>query len=474
MLARLLLLRRAQRLVSIALAGSSPAPRTPALAAITARGGERRQQRAPARRSSSMLIAREPSRETPPRAPLPGRPSRLTAASSFANGSTAIRLPSSLPGAGDAAVDEERVHRLRRLDAEDTGAVLLRKDLRAAGMDEQRRVPGREEADRGRRLGVGQRQPRQVDELAARLVAKARAARARPSAADDRLDRQARPVGDLRRRRRPEAAQVAADELARRLGRASSSGSGADPVLGEREQVGPAALPGPRRRHADEVEPDAHPVRPRRAEAGDLLHLLARQRLAALEPRPHPLRRGGELRRRWLAAAVADERLAPRARGSPRSTSTSRAARRGGSSPAAASPGRPCGARAPGSGSSRSSALHPGEQADVHRRRVLRLDPADPLERLRQRAGERLEQALAGEQRPVQLALAEDALGGGHGADLAAPPSAGDGDAVAADREEAEEPDQPDAPQHRGPDVVAGRVRRRTAPGRRRPSSRTG
>ena len=50
---------------------------------------------------------------------------------------------------------------------------------------------------------------------------------------------------------------------------------------------------------------------------------------------------------------------------------------------------------------------HARPRADVHRRRVLRLDPAHRVERVRQRQVERLEQALAREQRPVQVALGE-------------------------------------------------------------------
>jgi hypothetical protein len=59
-------------------------------------------------------------------------------------------------------------------------------------------------------------------------------------------------------------------------------------------------------------------------------------------------------------------------------------------------------------------AVEPRPQPDVHRRRVLRLDTPDPPERLRQRVPGALEQQLAGEQRPVELLLAEGALGLGH------------------------------------------------------------
>jgi hypothetical protein len=58
--------------------------------------------------------------------------------------------------------------------------------------------------------------------------------------------------------------------------------------------------------------------------------------------------------------------------------------------------------------------LEPRPQADVHRRRVLGLDPGDPLERPRQRHPAALEQQLAGEQRPVELPLGERAHGANH------------------------------------------------------------
>src|SRR5918994_1350733 len=77
------------------------------------------------------------------------------------------------PGSGNAAVDEKRRHRLRRLRAEHTRPVLLRKDLRAARVREQGRVPHGEEANRRGRLWVGKRRPRQIDQLTAALVLKA-------------------------------------------------------------------------------------------------------------------------------------------------------------------------------------------------------------------------------------------------------------------------------------------------------------
>ena len=89
------------------------------------------------------------------------------------------------PGAGDLTVDQERVDRVRRLRVEDEGPVLLRQDLRPARMDEERRVPDRQEARRRRRVGIRERRAREVEELSRsrRGTAGARSARApgRPS-----------------------------------------------------------------------------------------------------------------------------------------------------------------------------------------------------------------------------------------------------------------------------------------------------
>ena len=77
------------------------------------------------------------------------------------------------PRAGDGAVDEEGRDRLRHLRREDPRPMLLGKDTRPPRMDEEHGVPRRQEAHRRRRLGVGQRRAREVEELAARLVAEA-------------------------------------------------------------------------------------------------------------------------------------------------------------------------------------------------------------------------------------------------------------------------------------------------------------
>ncbi len=57
-----------------------------------------------------------------------------------------------------------------------------------------------------------------------------------------------------------------------------------------------------------------------------------------------------------------------------------------------------------------SEPLHPRPQSDVHRRRVLRLEPAHALEGAGDGGPRTLEQKLAREERAVELALREDAL----------------------------------------------------------------
>ena len=54
---------------------------------------------------------------------------------------------------------------MRRLDVEDARAVSLGQDARPAGVNEQGRVPGRQEPDRRRRRWVRKRRPRQVEQL---------------------------------------------------------------------------------------------------------------------------------------------------------------------------------------------------------------------------------------------------------------------------------------------------------------------
>ena len=99
--------------------------------------------------------------------------------------------------------------------------------------------------------GVRQRRPREVDELLALLVPEVTRADAFERACDG-VGCEPRPAADVGLPRRSERAQVTTDQSLAVLLRVGVVRP--DPVLGEREQVGAPALPGPGRRHAHEVD----------------------------------------------------------------------------------------------------------------------------------------------------------------------------------------------------------------------------
>ena len=208
-------------------------------------------------------------------------------------------------------------------------AVALGEDLGAARVGEQDRVPRPQQADGRRRLGVGQRRAREVDQLLAVLGGEA----AQPQALERRRD-------GARRRRRPSWRSRRAWPGRSRPGSgapawstASSCGhlGRAEPVLGQREEVRAAALPRARRRDAHEVRASGRPRPPGAC------------------PRAPRSRRGAGWRRRGAGAACAPRRscrarrdrrgwpsATTRAAGArrPAPTASSRAPRRGGSSSA--------------------------------------------------------------------------------------------------------------------------------------------
>ncbi len=334
------------------------------------------------------------------------RSSRRVAASSRSKRLELDPAVAVLPGSGHRTVDEERRRRLRVAHVKDLRAMLLGQDPRPAGVDEQRRVPGRQEADRRRLLGIGQRAACDVEQLVAVLGPEA----AQAHAVEDRgqlTRRQARVGDDVATRRRAEAGEVAPDELSRGVDRAELRRR-ADPVLGGGEEVGAAALPRSRGRDADEVDPlaDAEGVRL----ADERVELVAPDRLAGLgEMITHARGELEHLRLIRAAAHAAQPQRAPRRAGAERERpevglgdEVDRDAHE-----------RRLDDRAPLERPRQLVALkpatYPRPQADVHRRRVLRLDRADRMENLADRAvlPERLEQALACEHRAVELALGE-------------------------------------------------------------------
>src|SRR5918999_5736272 len=75
------------------------------------------------------------------------------------------------PRPRDLTVDQEGGHGVRRLRVEHSRSIFLRKDLGPAGVRQERGVPRRQEPDGRRGLPVGQGGPREVEQLAAALVA---------------------------------------------------------------------------------------------------------------------------------------------------------------------------------------------------------------------------------------------------------------------------------------------------------------
>ena len=122
------------------------------------------------------------------------------------------------PHAGDEPVDEERLRDVA-VHADDRLPVVLRKDSRPIREREQHVVPLRQEADGGGRLGVRQRRARDVEELAAVLVAEA-AQRLEPIERPLDLGHvHHAPGADVAARRRPERGEVATKDLGARLDR---------------------------------------------------------------------------------------------------------------------------------------------------------------------------------------------------------------------------------------------------------------
>ena len=290
---------------------------------------------------------------------------------------------------------------MRRLHVEDALTVRLGEDEGAARVDEQRRVPGRQEPHGCGRLGVGQRCAREVEELVAGLVAEA--AQLHPlEHGREPLRRELRPAGDVLRLRRPEGAEVAAHQMFDPF--VLGGHQRADPLLREAVRVCAALLPGAARGHANEVDPVPDGVRAERIE------LLARDRPAAQLPSQLASGRCDlaivlELvdAQPPLLAGPADPRgqeriVAPR-------DEMDRLAHQ-----------RSLDHAPPLQGAREIPPLEPLDgrpQPDVAVRRVLILNPADPFEHPRDRQPHALEEQLPGEQRPVQLSRREDALGHG-------------------------------------------------------------
>ena len=189
---------------------------------------------------------------------------------------------------------------------------------------EQDCVPGRQEAHRRRRLRVGQRCAREIEQLAARLVAEA--SQRHP------LERR-RDVAGLHpahcamspRRGRAERAEVAAHEQLERV-RPRSTSSGPIQRLGRLEDVRAPRSHVPGGRHADELEPRPDHPQPRPATSTSSS---CRRGPTAAAPQLVGLALEVALARLRPASRAATTRAAPV--GSRRRGARSRAARRRGS-----------------------------------------------------------------------------------------------------------------------------------------------
>ncbi len=257
----------------------------------------------------------------------------------------------------------------------------------------------RQEPDRRGRIPVGEGQLLQVDELAACLVEVRHEGEIRRSPLRvERVDPS--PQGDVLPRGRPERPQVHLDEVGQALLLRGVDRS--DPVLREREAIGPAALPRPRWRHAHQRHPVAERPDEALREVAELLDGLRAvgERLANLvRGRLHPpfgWQRLGAQRPLLLGPLGAHRELpvvAPRNhvdRGSHEGRLDDGAVLEGPGQVIPLEPG------------------HARPEPHVAGRRVLRLEPADPLDGLGQRDPGPLEEQLTLEERPIQDAPRQD------------------------------------------------------------------
>ena len=286
------------------------------------------------------------------------------------------------PGAGDHAVDQERGERLRRLGVEDPRPVLLGQQAGPARVDEQRRVPGGQEARRRGRVRIRQRAAGDVEQLLAGRLRAERPQLEPPEHSAERREREAREARDVLARGGAEAGQVAAHEQVHRV--ALAHVRLADPVRRGRVEVRAPALPGARRWDARDVEPLVDAARALPPE--QRLDLGAAE-AAAGQLAAQPASGGGH-RPPGRLGVDAQQVLAPRGADGDRQRPVvgardevdRRAHQR-------ALHDLPALERAGEGGAL--EALEPRPQADVHRRRVLGLDAADALQRVERAASAR-------------------------------------------------------------------------------------
>ena len=312
-----------------------------------------------------------------------------------------------LPRTRDLPVHQEAGERVGGLGVEQHGSEPFRQDLRPARVYEQRGIPRREEPDGRRGVGGWERRSRKIEQLSAVLVAEP-SQRHPLERGRERRHGDPGPARDVLARCGTESAEVATDEqfepfVACRVGRARQ------PVLRHGIQVGRAPLPCARRRNAQEVEPPTDAVPHRRGHA-ELRDEVLPPAWTIGQQGTRTARDGRHL---TLGDLVSGRAQPPRAA----VLSDARCER-----PVVARRDhvdRAAHQRALDDGSPLQrlrqlrafEAFEPRPQPDVGGRRVLRLHPAHPLDRPRERRARALQQHLPSQQGAVRSAFGQRPLG---------------------------------------------------------------
>src|SRR2546430_16472489 len=113
---------------------------------------------------------------------------------------------------------------MRGLRVEDQRPVVLRKNLRASSVDQQGGVPGRQETDRSRRIGVRSWRARKVEQFLTGLITKAPQRDLLHDSAQFR-GRDSGAARDAADRCRPEGSRITPDEVLESRGLGLSRGS---------------------------------------------------------------------------------------------------------------------------------------------------------------------------------------------------------------------------------------------------------
>ena len=306
------------------------------------------------------------------------------------------------PSRHHAAVDQDRPHRERVLVEKTRGRWSSGRTAGPARMDQQVRVPMRQEADRSRRVGLGQRAS------SGRSISSRPPRRGGAPAPDSR----ARPFGRRRRGmpaqaarvlpwRRPERAEIGANEVPRPSVLRCASPGRPSPrrARGGPRGDAPRCPDGGTRTRSTQM-PACRRSRREAAELLDGLRTVGQCLAESVRASPACRRSGGRARHGAPRPAERRER--------PSRMASTRAATRCGSSSASGSPGSRGDPPARGSGN-RAGTLRgasTGRRSPTGAYCVC--EAADLLDRRLERQLRTLEEELAREQRPVERASGQD------------------------------------------------------------------